>query len=192
MMRFPFQQLLTLSGKDIDLCTLQRADARALYRLVEANRRDLLLSFPVLSGEVVSALRARAWISERRRQQEQGQGITFGVFRKDEPALIGYLAAVHIDHRVPKCELAYFMDANWRRKGLMRQGVAMLLEYLFYGLGFNKTLCRVAPENEASLRMLETLGFEREGYVRNDFRGGDGEIGDCIYLGKVPEGTFRT
>lgn len=118
--------------------------------------------------------------------QKQGQQLVFSLISRDDGAMVGYLAAVHIEHRVPKCELAYFMDAAYRGRGYMKEALELLLDLLFEGLNFKKVLCRVAPENEPSLRLLEGLGFEREGLIRNDFRSGQGQIGDCVYLGKLP------
>ncbi len=188
MMQFPFQQELKLEGQRVMLCGVHRAHSEAFFRLVDGNRDDLRLSFPVLCGEVISVSRARNWIAERRRMQSQGQHLAFVITSRDTGVLLGYLAAVHIEYRVPKCELAYFMDAAYRRQGLMQEALNLLLELLFHSLHFNKVLCRVAPENEASLRMLECIGFEREGLIRNDFRSGHGILGDCVYMGKLPPG----
>jgi RimJ/RimL family protein N-acetyltransferase len=191
-MRFPFQQGLVLEGRNIVLRSLSRQHAEALYRLVDRNRSDLQLSFPILSNEVISTARARNWIAERQRLQKQGQQLVFSLISRNDGGMLGYLAAVHIEHRVPKCELAYFMDAAFRGRGYMKEGLELLLDVLFYSLKFNKVLCRVAPENEPSLRLLEGLGFEREGLIRNDFRSGQGQLGDCIYLGKMPKKAFST
>jgi RimJ/RimL family protein N-acetyltransferase len=49
----------------------------------------------------------------------------------------------------------------------------------------------VATENNASLRLLEALGFVREGLIRNDFRSGQGVLGDCVYMGRIHPRTVN-
>jgi ribosomal-protein-serine acetyltransferase len=191
MMEFPFHQDLRFDGQNITLHSLHRTDAISFFRLVQANHHDLLHSFPIMCGEVSSVFRTRSWLSERRRRQARGHSLVLGIRRKEDGALIGYLAAMHMDHRVPKCELAYFMDAASRGKGYMLEALQLLLDYLFYSLGFNKVLCRVATENNASLRLLEALGFVREGLIRNDFRSGQGVLGDCVYMGRIHPRTVN-
>lgn len=192
MMEFPFHQDLRFDGPGISLHSLHRTDAISFFRLVQANHQDLLHSFPIMCEEVSSLYRTRGWLSERRRRQARGQSLVLGICRREDAALIGYLAAMHMDHRVPKCELAYFMDAAHRGKGYMLEALQLLLDYLFYQLGFNKVLCRVATENKASLRLLDALGFVQEGLIRNDFRSGQGVLGDCVYMGRVHPRTVNT
>lgn len=192
MMHFPYHDDLTFEGRSITLHTLHRTDAVSFFRLVKSNHDDLLHSFPIMCEEVSSAFRTRSWLAERRRRQARGQSLVLGIRRREDGALIGYLAAMHMDHRVPKCELAYFLDAACRGKGYMLEAMQLLLDYLFYSLGFNKVLCRVATENTASLRLLKALGFVREGLIRNDFRSGQGVLGDCVYMGRIHPRTVNT
>jgi ribosomal-protein-serine acetyltransferase len=191
MISFPFHEDLTFEGQSITLHTLHRADAVSFYRLVKKNHDDLLHSFPIMCEELSSLFRTRSWLAERRRRQARGQSLVLGIRSREDGALIGYLAAVHMDHRVPKCELAYFLDVASRGKGWMLEALQLLLDYLFYQLGFNKVLCRVATENIASLRLLDALGFVREGLIRNDFRSGQGVLGDCVYMGRVHPRTVN-
>jgi ribosomal-protein-serine acetyltransferase len=49
----------------------------------------------------------------------------------------------------------------------------------------NKVYARVDPDNIASIRVLESCGFQQEGLLRKDFRTGDGRLLDVCYFGKL-------
>ncbi|WP_295800759.1 GNAT family protein [uncultured Microbulbifer sp.] len=66
--------------------------------------------------------------------------------------------------------------------GLMRQTLPALLEFAFSRLGLRRISADVDPRNLASLRLLEFLGFQREGLMRQRYFH-LGEIQDAVILG---------
>jgi len=78
--------------------------------------------------------------------------------------------------------LMYWIAADHRGNGYVSEAVELLLDYLFRECGFHKVFARALVTNEASIRTLESLGFEREGTLREDhFR--DGEWVDAYQYG---------
>jgi [ribosomal protein S5]-alanine N-acetyltransferase len=64
-------------------------------------------------------------------------------------------------------ELAYDLaQAHWGR-GLMRQAVAVVLDWAFRERALNRVHAYVRVDNRRSGRLLERLGFVREGCLRN-------------------------
>jgi ribosomal-protein-alanine N-acetyltransferase len=62
--------------------------------------------------------------------------------------------------------LGYSLDAEHEGLGLMREGLAGLVEFAFDVLGLHRLQACYRPENVRSARVLEALAFEREGLAR--------------------------
>ncbi|MGN0479123.1 MAG: GNAT family N-acetyltransferase [Hominenteromicrobium sp.] len=75
-------------------------------------------------------------------------------------------------------ELGYvFNDAYWGA-GYASESAGALLSYAFQTLGVRRVIAMCNPENAHSWRLLERLGFRREGHLRQNiwfFRDDDGE-----------------
>lgn len=164
-----------------------RTDARELLTLIDRNRADLLSDFPVMIHQLSGLAATRAWIAGRSSQHAMGQGIAMALRLRHSQVLAGYLGILNLDMRVPKCEMAYFIEQSLRRQGLAEEALVASLRWAIGSIGMQKVLCRVDPSNTASLRLLEKTGFVQEGLVRRDYRSGHGQTGDCVYMGLLAE-----
>lgn len=61
------------------------------------------------------------------------------------------------------CELGYGLAAPFRRRGLGREAVALLLSWVEQQPGVRRTTAEALVGNEASLRLLAGLGFVDDG-----------------------------
>ncbi|MCE5233504.1 MAG: ribosomal protein S5-alanine N-acetyltransferase [Mizugakiibacter sp.] len=64
------------------------------------------------------------------------------------------------------CYLGYSLGREWEGRGLMREAAAAGIAYVFDTLGLHRIMANHMPRNERSARLLQHLGFEREGYAR--------------------------
>lgn len=77
--------------------------------------------------------------------------------------------------------LNYMLREDCARRGYMREALRAVIAELFDG-GTELVSARVFSENEASLRLLESLGFCREGMLRRAVVRHDGKcFDDCLY-----------
>jgi RimJ/RimL family protein N-acetyltransferase len=87
-----------------------------------------------------------------------------------------------IDWGNRRAEIGFALGrARWGQ-GLMPDALRALLAHAFGPLNLHRIEADVDPRNEASLRLLERLGFRREGYLRERYFK-DGEIQDSVLLG---------
>lgn len=68
----------------------------------------------------------------------------------------------------------YWIDQRRAGMGLAPLALAALVDHAFYGLGLHRVEVNVRPENTASLRVVEKLGFRDEG-LRTRFLHIDGQ-----------------
>jgi ribosomal-protein-alanine N-acetyltransferase len=65
-----------------------------------------------------------------------------------------------------RAEIGYILDPAWWGQGLMTEVVAATLEFGFRTMGLNSIEAQTDPGNAASSRVLEKLGFVKEGHFR--------------------------
>ena len=63
------------------------------------------------------------------------------------------------------CHLGYSIDHRREGRGLMREALAASIDYVFERMELHRIMASYRPENTRSERLLNALGFEREGYA---------------------------
>lgn len=60
--------------------------------------------------------------------------------------------------------LSYYAVREHAKKGLMKDGLQQVIDHAFGEMGLHRLEANIQPGNEASIRLVESLGFECEGY----------------------------
>jgi ribosomal-protein-alanine N-acetyltransferase len=64
------------------------------------------------------------------------------------------------------CHLGYSIAARRQGQGLMHEVLEAAMPWAFHQLDMHRVMANYMPRNERSGRLLERLGFEREGYAK--------------------------
>ena len=108
--------------------------------------------------------------------------LKWGIARKSDDELIGTTTLFNLDLNNRRCEIGYGLDrAEWG-KGYMQEALHALIEYAFNELNLHRIEADVDPRNAGSIKTVERLGFQREGYLRERWQVG-GEIQDALFFG---------
>jgi [ribosomal protein S5]-alanine N-acetyltransferase len=121
--------------------------------------------------------RAERFVAASRQMAEDGAGARVAIDRVSDSAFIGWcgLSRWNPDHR--SAALSYCLsDAAWGR-GYATEAARALLRWAFDTLDLNRVQAETDTRNVASARVLEKLGFVREGTLRED----------CIVNGEVSD-----
>ncbi len=90
------------------------------------------------------------------------------------------LSSLSFPHR--RAEIGYMLGrAHWGR-GYMREALEVVLAHGFDTLDLHRLEAELDPRNGASERLLERLGFVREGLLRERWRV-EGEVSDSLWMG---------
>jgi len=94
----------------------------------------------------------------------------------DDPERAGMVVLFDEDDVAGTATLAYWIAPDRWGNGYATEAVELLCEHAFEDRRLNKLRADVLVSNDASRRLLEKLGFEREGTLREEkFVGGDYE-----------------
>lgn len=102
------------------------------------------------------------------RDMREQDGYAFFLFDATNDALLGGLTLAHIRRGVTQsCSLGYWMGERHAGKGLMTDAVRLVVRFVFGTLRLHRLEAACLPTNQASIRLLEKVGFQREGYARS-------------------------
>jgi RimJ/RimL family protein N-acetyltransferase len=106
----------------------------------------------------------------------------WGVALGEDDRVIGTVTLFHMDEQNRRAEIGYALAREYWGQGLMSEALTALLEYAFSALDLNRIEADVDPRNAPSVRVIERLGFQREGFFRERWLVG-GETQDSLMLG---------
>ncbi|WP_045120092.1 GNAT family N-acetyltransferase [Haliangium ochraceum] len=87
--------------------------------------------------------------------------------RGGDDTALGWVVLHH--HRKGLAEIGYVLRRDHWGRGLTREAVAAVLEHAFTAVGYRRIKADVDPDNAGSNRLLEALGFTREGVLRGEW-----------------------
>lgn len=91
----------------------------------------------------------------------------FFAFRAGDKTMLGGATLTNVRRGVAQsANLGYWMGAPYAGKGYMSATVAAIIPFSHGALGLKRIEAACIPENKASIRLLESSGFVREGYAR--------------------------
>ena len=100
----------------------------------------------------------------------------------DDDLLIGTATFFSVRHDHARAEIGYNLVRARQGQGLGREAIQLALSFAFETLGLQRIEADVDPRNERSWHLLESLGFRREGRLRQRWRV-KGEITDGVFYG---------
>jgi len=106
----------------------------------------------------------------------------WGLALRDSNTVIGTTTLFNLNLDNGRAELGYAMShAHWG-KGYMNEALKALVSHAFEAMDLRRLEADVDPRNAASIRVLEKLGFQREGFLRERWHV-NGEIQDAFFYG---------
>ena len=157
-----------ISGDDVD-------DFYAIYSNPEVMR---YWSTPPLTDRAA----ASKLVNEIHEGFKRRELLKWGIALRTDDTLIGSVTLFHPEFTHRRAEIGYALGrAHWG-KGYMQETLKAVLTYAFEVLHFHRIEADVDPRNAASIRTLERLGFQREGYLRERWQV-NGEIQDALFYG---------
>ena len=97
-----------------------------------------------------------------RRRAREGTQLSFAVLCDGQ--LVGQVTVGNIVRgALNGAHLGYWVDGRYAGRGICPTAVALVTDHCFGPVGLHRVEANVRPENEASRRVVEKLGFRAEG-----------------------------
>jgi ribosomal-protein-alanine N-acetyltransferase len=154
-----------LSAGRVGLRPLVTGDARAW---TEVRRRNAEWLRPweatVPPGDTSAPRSFRGLVRDLRRQARDHRALPFAVTVDGEFA--GQVTVTNIVGGSARwAQVGYWVDRRHAGRGVIPTAVALAVDHCLFELGLHRIEVAIRPENVASLRVVEKLGFTEIGYA---------------------------
>ncbi|MGW2346440.1 GNAT family N-acetyltransferase [Streptomyces sp. NPDC001661] len=168
----------TLHTARLRLRPFTGADAERLFALHSSARVMRYWDSPVWDDPA----RAERFIVKCREVAEEGTGARVAIDRAADGAFVGWCGVTAWNPVCRSASLGYCLgEAMWGR-GYATEAAQALLRWAFDTLDLNRVQAEADTRNAGSARVLEKVGFVREGTLREDCVV-DGEVSDSWVYG---------
>lgn len=182
----------TLREGEVTIRPIRVRDARALERELVTNRR-WLRPWEATNPHGPLSFDTRAGIRSLLSNARAGSGLPFAVELGGE--FVGQLNISGISYgSLSSATIGYWVAERTAGRGVTPTAVALATDHCFFGVGLHRMEICIRPENAASLRVVEKLGFRYEGLRRRFIHiNGDWRDHFCFALTveEVPQGVLR-
>jgi ribosomal-protein-alanine N-acetyltransferase len=176
---------------DIRLRAIRMRDTKALERELMLNRA-WLRQWEATLPDGFTHFDTKAAVRSLLAYSRSGGGVAMVI--EYHGVVIGQLNISGITHgSLSSASIGYWLAERFAGKSITPTAVAMATDYCFRALHLHRVEICIRPENQASLRVVEKLGFRFEGrrdrYIHIN---GDWRDHDCFALcaEDVPEGVL--
>ena len=109
--------------------------------------------------------------------EQEGSGVRLAIERTADGVFIGWCAFMNWDPTNRSAMIGYCLDNRAWGQGFATEAAGAMLQWAYDTLDLNRVQSGADTRNRASERVLEKLGFVREGTLRED----------CIVNGEVSD-----
>jgi [ribosomal protein S5]-alanine N-acetyltransferase len=156
-----------LRGEDVLLRVPQPGDFEEWTALREQSYAFLKPWEPTWPSDDLTRSSFRRRLKRYSIEVENDQAYPMFLFRRRDNVLVGGLTLSNVRRGVAQtCSLGYWMGAPFAGQGYMTAGVRAVLPFVFGTLRLRRIEAACLPSNLPSMRLLERVGFQREGYAR--------------------------
>jgi RimJ/RimL family protein N-acetyltransferase len=125
---------------------------------------------------------AQEWLGRAVARLAAGEAWQFVIVQRASGRVIGSCLLFHFDLPNGRAELGYLLGREHWGAGYMQEAAAALVDFAFGTVGLRRLEAEIDPRNEASARLLERVGFVKEGHLRQRWDS-KGEISDSGLYG---------
>lgn len=165
---------------ETDRLVLRKTAARDMLRIYEDfTDRRVLEYFGMASLQ--HSDEATGILEKWRNQYDDRKGIRWAITLKPSDTLIGTIGLKKISHETFRAEIGYHLKPEYWRRGIMSEALQVVTDFGFNKLKLLIIEASVFPENEASIRLLEKLNFNKSESFYQNFFIGNKYYDTCLY-----------
>jgi [ribosomal protein S5]-alanine N-acetyltransferase len=158
----PFIPISNLSSRRLAVRAVRAADLPGLLAINGDPEVTRFLPYATWR----SLADATAWLERMEALASSGTGQQLVVMRNEDSRIVGTVLLFRFDEGSARLEIGYVLGRAFWGQGLMHEALGCVCEHAFTALPVRRIEAEVDTDNVASNRLLERLGFAREGTLR--------------------------
>lgn len=166
-----WRAFMKLVGEQIYLRFYKTSDASELANLHTRNREFFQRVSPLLPEVFYTEEHQQKRIEMALRKTDEGQLYAFGIFLKATDKLIGDISLTQIVRGdLQSCCTGFTVDKEYNGKGYTTEALQLVVDFAFKELKLHRIEAGAMPDNIASIRVLEKVGFKKEGIAKENLK----------------------
>jgi ribosomal-protein-alanine N-acetyltransferase len=166
-----------LEGARVRLRAMRQSDVPALFALQSDPVGMRYWSYPPLEKPE----QAQELFDRNDRDGRAGEIFPWAIAIRTDDALIGTCTLFAIDASHRRAMIGYALARGHWGNGYAREALRLAVEHAFGALALLRIEADIDPRNVPSVRLVERLGFVREGLLRERYRVGDDVQDSALY-----------
>ena len=159
----PFPQLTT---ERLLIRKITHADAPALLQLRSS---EVVMQY-IDKERMKTVEEIIALIDKIENDAANTDGITWAICLKEDPGtLIGSIGLWRIIKPHYRAEIGYLLQPGFWGRGITKEAVLAVIDFGFNSVKLHSIEAHINPGNAASAALLESTGFVREAYFKEDY-----------------------
>lgn len=130
---------------------------------------------------------SRTFIEELHDEYRSRRGINWAVTQPGRDVVVGIFSLHHWSRHHRRAEAGYGLAHAYWGQGIASEALRAVLRFGFRQLDLNRIYAQTIADNHESVRLLERLGFLREGTFRRHSWEDDGTFHDSAMYGLLRE-----
>lgn len=172
--------LPVLEGPRVRLRAFHDDDLQDFYAVHSDPRVMRYWSFPAWT----ELSQASDYLASAKAARDPDRTLCWALALHGADRLIGAITLFAINRAQGRAEIGYALGADHWGCGYAREAVQLALAHAFDGLGLRRVEADIDPRNTASCALVERLGFQREGLLRERWQVA-GELCDTALYGAL-------
>lgn len=157
----------------------------AVFQLIDENRSRLENYFAGTTQDTKTKEETEKFCQSVEKRRLNKEYFPFVIIDPKTSRYIGWIDVKNIDWKIPKAELGYFLDKSYTGKGIISEGLPLVIKHINQEFHFKKLLLRIGSDNPKSTQIALRNNFQLEGTIRRDYKTTSGKIVDLQYYGKI-------
>jgi len=127
----------------------------------------------------------RTWLAAYETGATDGTRAGFAIEDAETGEFLGMAGLVAIEREENQAEIGYVVAREARGRGIAQRALRLVTDYALGNVGLDRVQLLIDVENEASLRVAERCGYEREGVMRSLYVK-QGRRADMVVYSRLP------
>lgn len=174
----PRDDLPMLEGARIRLRGFRDDDLQDFYAMHSDPVVNRYWSFPAWTD----MSQARDYFASAIGGRDASRMLCWAIAERDGDRLVGSTTLFAINRVQGRAEIGYALRASHWARGYAQEGLRMALDHAFDALALRRVEADIDPRNTGSCKLVERMGFVREGLLRDRWQVG-GEVSDSAMYG---------
>jgi ribosomal-protein-alanine N-acetyltransferase len=166
-----------LTGTRIQLLPFEHSDSDLFIELSMCPKMMEHVYTPLTYDEAKAAfeVKSQRWVATSE------NWLSLGITELSTSEKLGSIGIKIVNHDAKIGEMGFMLRPSAQGKGFASEALGLLKDYAFAELGLNKLTAICSVNNAGSYKLLEKLGFEREGCLRQNTRINNTLVDDYVY-----------